>query len=785
VIPKSAPVLPSYVAPRSRAELRNQIQRFLGSRDKILPYSFLKACESLLPKCEARDIRRLVILSQKYAVKDPDLKKAILDRIIALGPTCPLKVMLAVQNRFRTKQLPELINSRPSLSLDIPELCDTDLISLIPMSEPVTLRIVNSEVLRRLPSLSEYSIATIINEFKKKKSQVSPSPHLIDAMTAEITRRLESMTGFSCRDLALILNGYSSLSSQSLLIPRISDHIVSTRSPESFDSIQIPMILHATTDARLIDFFASEIIRTITNYKTNDSVGPKGVAMILYAMGKSRFHHNELLSVFSTFVRKDVQNFDMRSLALSCYGFGRLRHVPDSLVAVVGTELVFRALVKPNSKPNKRYTLGDIGMISNFFKISQFTKEMPKYKFSLFMMFKNRWKEMDQLADVPVGSLLSLLSRHGSSDYPRMNYWVSKILFQEIPRMAPSELLNVTQSLLRLNVQNGPLFAALSTAIDPGVINFKQLPRMVYLVGKLSGEKNVKFEKIPQIARLVSAHLPEYTVVELSQLLYGFSELMYRNQNLISRAEQCLVVQLDGTEMSPVTLSQLLLALSRLRSTNHVVFDSILKRVFENIHAFAPQEKALCNVLFACAASVGSGDITAGQLAWLRSVVQNLLIAADRSFKKIPVEGIRQLQTVKLWIDMQPDLVGKRAGILEKVMGVDTYACAQPSIEQSSKTHREISRYLSVLGKPHTNENVIGPFTTDILITDTKTVIEIDGPHHFFENSTIRTSASVLKHNLLEHLGYTVVHAPFHEWAQCTSDAKKLAYSADLVGGRI
>mmetsp|Transcript_16411 Transcript_16411/g.17867 ORF Transcript_16411/g.17867 Transcript_16411/m.17867 type:complete len:88 (-) Transcript_16411:153-416(-) len=42
--------------------------------------------------------------------------------------------------------------------------------------------------------------------------------------------------------------------------------------------------------------------------------------------------------------------------------------------------------------------------------------------------------------------------------------------------------------------------------------------------------------------------------------------------------------------------------------------------------------------------------------------------------------------------------------------------------------------------------------------------IEVDGPSHFYANSTKYTAYTKLKHRLLSRMGYKVLHVPYFEW---------------------
>ena len=48
--------------------------------------------------------------------------------------------------------------------------------------------------------------------------------------------------------------------------------------------------------------------------------------------------------------------------------------------------------------------------------------------------------------------------------------------------------------------------------------------------------------------------------------------------------------------------------------------------------------------------------------------------------------------------------------------------------------------------------------------TDRPIAIEVDGPSHFYVNTTKYTAYTKLKHRLLTRMGYKVLHVPYFEW---------------------
>ena len=56
------------------------------------------------------------------------------------------------------------------------------------------------------------------------------------------------------------------------------------------------------------------------------------------------------------------------------------------------------------------------------------------------------------------------------------------------------------------------------------------------------------------------------------------------------------------------------------------------------------------------------------------------------------------------------------------------------------------------------------------------TAIEVDGPSHFYANSTKYTAYSKLKHRLLSRMGYRVLHVPYFEWRKLRGSKEREDY---------
>ncbi|CRH02687.1 RAP protein, putative [Plasmodium relictum] len=152
----------------------------------------------------------------------------------------------------------------------------------------------------------------------------------------------------------------------------------------------------------------------------------------------------------------------------------------------------------------------------------------------------------------------------------------------------------------------------------------------------------------------------------------------------------------------------------------------------------------------------------------------------------------------------------------------------------SSKTHRNISKFLNLVGISHRSEVQFGPYQLDIVVDflqnknkiydfnwiedntndinynviyksgrlknesiikkenthqniviekllNKNILIEIDGISHFYKESFSRTLNSIIKDFILKKFGWYVIHIPYQEWNQCLNFKKKLLYCIHIL----
>ena len=59
---------------------------------------------------------------------------------------------------------------------------------------------------------------------------------------------------------------------------------------------------------------------------------------------------------------------------------------------------------------------------------------------------------------------------------------------------------------------------------------------------------------------------------------------------------------------------------------------------------------------------------------------------------------------------------------------------------------------------------------------DRPIAIEVDGPSHFYVNTTKYTAYTKLKHRLLTRMGYRVLHVPYFEWRKLRGAKERETY---------
>jgi very-short-patch-repair endonuclease len=766
VIPKSEPVPPPWV-PKTKRE-------FLGSL-KGNPNEHILLAPSFVHLMDPGELSQLARRLQRTGTRTPDLKKALLERTAEIACNFSLREAVTVHRYLNMSGkdslwLTDRINSEAVRSLSVP-----DLLYIISTKN----EIVADELFRRSSSLSSYEMATVVNEYTKLNMETnSPSvQRLLSRISLNVSKPSVELTA---RDCALLANGFAKPGISTKIDARKTFNGIadSTRSQiNAFTPQGAALLLHAfnkvdlaTEYAELFESFSDRLVKVLGNEAEGKSIG-----LLMYSYGKAGISSPNLMSHISEIVKRNVQKYDFRSLATICYGFSRLKFSCDKeLWRLIADEIVFRGTVKRNARVCRRISSTDIAMISkSFSRLKTGARNDEKLAFVLYQLLKRSSDSCEPSTVVEILEAYRSLPNYGGT----IQSWVMRNLRDStISNLSGIELVSVIRSVGDLGVVNRDLTLSLISNANQKISDPKLRILAAVRLCKLR-EYNSEFAKTS--IKLISPNLPSLDMNDLIRTLFAFSEMNHRDELFVSRIIQAIRHQLK--QAGPIegkTLSTLAVSASRLRVANEEFYEDLIAKIYQSMDFFE-SEQSLSNTLFSMATAIGSGDWQ-DSAKWFAPVANGLMSKIPND---VSVEGVRQLQLVSLTIRMKKlelnDPVSRK--LIERIDRVNTFASNQPSIEQSSPVHREISRILALLGLEHRNEATIGPFSLDIFVPDAKIVIEIDGPHHFFRESTLRTCSSVLKHSILDYLGFRIIHVPFHEWLQCTNEQKKLAYCSELV----
>lgn len=204
-------------------------------------------------------------------------------------------------------------------------------------------------------------------------------------------------------------------------------------------------------------------------------------------------------------------------------------------------------------------------------------------------------------------------------------------------------------------------------------------------------------------------------------------------------------------------------------------------RAIEIIDEFRPQ--GLCNIAWAF---VVAEYYDAGFFELWRSKFPTL------SSEVVSVSGFAQVHQIELALSLEAPHIGREtprdaARFFESIYQAGrskVSAKAEWGTMQNSKP-RIISRYQKEV---YTIVNSIGidcsmeyfdpveEYSIDIAVPAHRLAIEADGPTHYALNTKRALGPTVLKHRVLEKLGWKVLPVPYFDWNDLTDEAEKRNY---------
>lgn len=341
----------------------------------------------------------------------------------------------------------------------------------------------------------------------------------------------------------------------------------------------------------------------------------------------------------------------------------------------------------------------------------------------------------------------------------------------------PYEITSILKDLVKLGVYDELLMGQLCAAALQKANRFE--PMEIRLILQSLWKFGVLEEALVQkLSDVAIAKASEFSIQELTITFNFLTKFAIYNQELVHRFCEAAVVK--ACDCTGVDISVFLNALAKVDVYHEGLIQAFiakskqsadkfkLRHIALTINALASfdvYDEELCTAL--CKAAKGKLDecllidmaLLLYGLICLQHFDFELYTSLSKLLHKWPEssaagESLDRLYLCNLCVSLErPDWPPL------------AYPSSRSLLEGgSSLTHQRVSAILTKLGVNHENEYNIRGFVVDIAVLERKLVIEVDGPQHFFRDTTRVSGGTLLKHRLLRDLGWDVVSIPFHAW---------------------
>ncbi|EER03975.1 hypothetical protein Pmar_PMAR024842 [Perkinsus marinus ATCC 50983] len=581
------------------------------------------------------------------------------------------------------------------------------------------------------------------------------------------------------RDVALLINSYHKFRIRPLpLLAAVSDYTVANAKnfcPHSTSLAVSALCQLDYNDSRVFAALAPHICREVRYYDAQE------VAMVAHAYAKMGYREEVLFERLGSMFLRLIGEAEGKALSMVCYGFARadIRH--PALVKALNDEIIFRGTVGVRY-PHLALKLESLRLIA--WGMSKMTKDHDqRMYFVLYNMIKarvyeavanqrlrerielsnarrqarkKRLKEPKEADRVPADAMLaktdvspndlsailaayarSKMNIHGISQY------FSNRIYHMVERTSTYNLGSIMVALAKFEHKDKRLVDKILKEVRARVAqcSCSTLSVMAMSLGMMKVYNRSFMRAATKQATLQLANFNE---TDLTNWFLCIGSLNYRDEIFARRLAQTAAHRLHANlSVSGVTMC--IVNYQKLRIHDPTWFDAAYRMVFEKQHQIVEPKLAPALLYGIAVTDIGKSN------PWQEAAVHALLGVANRLRKEMIFSSVIQLQIFDLWARL---LAPK--SIMEKM-------------------EREVSKFFTMVGLRHRNEVVVGPYSIDILVGESF-AFEVDGPHHFYRDTSMRTASSLLKHRILEALGFTVIRVPYQEWSQCGTREKRLRY---------
>lgn len=662
-------------------------------------------------------------------------------------------------------------------------------------------------------------------------------PPLIGQMAREVEG---GGSEFRPRELALICNAYARINAGSYVQPLFRAISQSTiKQMDACNDQDVANILNGFAKLSIPDHSLFEAAAPAIGPRVV-TFSPQALANVAHAYARQQVRHVEMFERIAEMSMRVMDRFTPQQLSNVAYAYGRVQLRHEGLLTALQDEVIYRGTIGKSlqdASKSYRFTLRSAELLTQAF--ARFGIQDQRLYFVLFDMVRQRVREFlarterrgDDDEETLTGKKKNSAKSRNVTQTPEDRRAAQLAAWGEEPRMLDGHGLSVLLTafakgranfkslaqwapveVLRLQGQYstwqlGTMFSACTKL---GIVNKRlyrdmlghaklRLPQaspkvIAMLVRGMARAKIYNRVVMRQAVKVVSPKLADVDVVDAGALLVGCAELGYRDERFLRLL--AAVVKNRLSEMSTSELSQAFASYAQMRIKHGKWFNAVLFELFRRQHEMV--EKDANNAAYAMLLlnaverfdlrqqeeesppSAGEGPLYPFNKH--AGVLFAFLGVADKHRKHVNYPSVFQMQIIELYTRLvEPtvyeDMPYGLKQLLAKARRVNV--AVDDFMQNSSKTHRHISRWFSRVGLHHRSEVLFGPFMLDIVVGD-NVVIEVDGPTHFYRDTYSRTSTSIMKHLLLTEAGFYVKHLPYQEWEQCNTAEKRVLYCASF-----
>lgn len=318
--------------------------------------------------------------------------------------------------------------------------------------------------------------------------------------------------------------------------------------------------------------------------------------------------------------------------------------------------------------------------------------------------------------------------------------------------LLPQETATIAWSMAVLGFTNDRLMAVLALNIAKKIeaFNSQDISNSMWAFAKLEWYSiQVASAVADEVGKRTAQHFSSQSLVNI---LWAFAHLRVTNDKLCQRITTALF-ELPDKALTLQDHASILASLAVLGFKTNGLFGRIAGAVTQDAD---PEQVLVLMWSFACCNALKLGEVK--RLFQLPLATAGLLRRNPRS--------ATQLHQIQLaWDLAHPG----EASVLIAAMRQGDWVDAAKSLAgiSSSKTHERVTAQLRVEfpSEQVVMETFVNGLSVDVLLPRLSTVVEVDGPQHFFSNAPhTKTGTTLFKLRLLKAAGYRVHSVPvLHE----------------------